>query len=475
MSTTRAPEPGHRRVEPTRRRRFDVTLVLAVLLPLLAVAALLGVDSDGSSSPSSSPARQPADTDLTSSVLICPSGAEGLQLASDTGARGTVEVQVGDAEATDAELAPRTVTEVPGGDGAAVVRAEGDVASALVGGRFSTPLGAAECGPPVFDQWFTGLGAGAKQASVLELVNPDAGPAVVETVLYGRNGVVEAPDLRGVTVPGGTVLRLDLSRIVPRRDELAAHVTTTRGRVSAAVLDSVDELGAGPSSSDYLPAQTAPSTSNLMLGLPTGEGRRTLVLANPGEDETRASVQVVTGDAVFVPEGVEDVVLPPQSVQQVPLSQVLAGAGGADAVGLLVESPTPVTATTRSFVDGDLALSTPGETITEPTATVVPAGAKQLLLGATPAADGGGDGGGAVTVTALDAEGARVDDERVEVATDRATVVDLPETAVLVRVAPRTRAGFSGSVLVTGDGAGLVRLRRLERGGLVPDVRPTLP
>ena len=118
---------------------------------------------------------------------------------------------------------------------------------------------------------------------MLELVNPDAGPAVVDAIAYGRRGAVDAPALRGVAVPGRSVVHIDLAERVPRRDDLALHVTTTRGRVSASVVDTYDELGSSGSATDYLPSQPAPTTSNLLLGLPEGTGRRTLLLANPAE------------------------------------------------------------------------------------------------------------------------------------------------------------------------------------------------
>ena len=214
-----------------------------------------------------------------------------------------------------------------------MVTTEGDLAPGLLAGRFGEPLVAPECRAPAFDEWFTGVGAGAKHSSVLELVNPDPGPAVVDVLAYGRRGPVDAPALRGVAVPGRSVVNLDLSQEVPRRDDLALHVTTTRGRVSASVLDTYDELGSGGSATDYLPSQAAPATSNLLLGLPDGTGRRTLLLGNPAETETRASIKVVTEDAVFAAVGTDDIVIPPQSVARVSVATLLRGKNAADAIG----------------------------------------------------------------------------------------------------------------------------------------------
>ncbi|HET6391610.1 MAG TPA: DUF5719 family protein [Blastococcus sp.] len=453
--------PGRRSATRSRGRRVDVTMLLAVGLPLLALVAALLVRPDDTQRGDVAP----QETALTQATLICPSGEAGVVVASDSDASGEVLVRQG-AQVESAELAPRRASGVRTGEAPAVVTAEGDLAPGLLAGRFGTPLVAPECRPPAFDEWFTGVGAGAKHSSVLELVNPDAGPAVVDAIVYGRRGPVDAPALRGVAVPGRSVVHIDLAQRVPRRDDLALHVTTTRGRVSASVLDTYDELGSSGSASDYLPSQPAPATSNLLLGLPEGTGRRTLLLANPAETETRASIKVVTEDAVFTAVGTEDVVVPPESVVRVSVAPLLRGQNADDALGLLVEADNPVTATARFYVDGDLTHATPPEPVDE-TSLIVPTGGKQLLLA-------GADRAGAVTVVSRDADGETVAEDRLEVDAGRGGVLDLPDEAVLIQVTTNGTA-IQGSVLVTGDGAAVFRLRPLQRSGLIADVRPGPP
>ena len=145
---------------------------------------------------------------------------------------------------------------------------------------------------------------------MLELVNPDPGPAVADITLIGPRGPVDAPSLRGITVPGGRSLRLDLAREIPMRGELAAHVVVSRGRLGVYAADSFDELGRGEAGVDWLAAQQ-PGEDLLLLGLPAGTGTRALVLANDGDDEVRAVVRVVTKDSAFRPQGLDDVRVPP--------------------------------------------------------------------------------------------------------------------------------------------------------------------
>ncbi|HET9422030.1 MAG TPA: DUF5719 family protein [Nocardioides sp.] len=458
MST---PTPGRRSAARSNGRRVDVTTLLAVALPLFAVLAVLLVRPDDPPQAD----FPPEETELTQATLICPSGDDGVVVASDTDASGEAVVRQGKQEEV-AQLSPGRATGVRTGEAPAVVATEGDLAPGLLAGRFGAPLVAPECRPPAFDEWFTGVGAGAKHSSVLELVNPDAGPAVVDAIAYGRRGPVDAPALRGVAVPGRSVVHIDLAERVPRRDDLALHVTTTRGRVSAAVVDTYDELGSAGSATDYLPSQPAPTTSNLLLGLPEGAGRRTLLLANPSESETRASIKVVTEDAVFTAVGTEDAVLAPQSVTRVSVSSLLRGRNADDALGLLVESTAPVTASARFYVDGDLAHAVPPEPVDE-TALLVPTGTKQLLVA-------GADRAGAVTVVSTDSDGEVVAEDRLEVDAGRGGVLDLPDEAVLITVSTNNTA-IDGAVLATGDGAAVYRLRPLQRSGLIADVRPGLP
>jgi hypothetical protein len=460
-SPTSEPAPG-RRTARVRGRRIDATVLLAVGLPVLALLAGLLV-SPGDTERTGGP---PEETALTRATVICPSSADpDVVVASDSDASGEVTVRQGRDEGP-ASLAPRQPTLVDTGKSPVVVTADGDLAPGLLAGRLATPLVAPECRPPAFDEWFTGVGAGAKHSSVLELVNPDSGPAVVDAIAYGRRGPVDAEALRGVPVPGRSVVRLDLARELPRRDDLALHVTTTRGRVNAAVLDTYDELGAGGSGSDYLPAQATPATANLLLGLPEGNGRRTLLVSNPTDTETRASIKVVTEDAVFAAVGTKDIVVPPESVERVSISTLLGGPNAADALGLLVESSAPVTASARLFVDGDLTHLGAAESVGE-ASLVVPPGEKRLVLG-------GATGAGSVRAIARNADGEVVSDERVEVAADRGAVLDLPEDTVVLSLTTNGTT-IGGSVVATGDGSAVLRARALVRSGLIADVRPGLP
>jgi len=449
------------------RRRVDVTTLLAVLLPLLTVAALLLVHPEV---PVAGP-RPPEETPLTRAVAICPSGDPEAYVTSASQAGGAVDFRLGDRDGTE-QVEPGRVTTLDGGSGPLVVRATGDLAPGLLAGRFATPLAAAECRAPASDQWFTGVGSGARHTSVLELVNPDAGPAVIDATLYGVGGIIDAPGLRGVAVPGRGVVRLSLAELVPRRDELALHVTTSRGRVTASIRDRYAELGTGGESTDWLGAQPEPATSNLLLGLTPGSGLRTLTLLNPSETETRARVQLVSPQSVFSPSGLGEVVLAPQSVTRVSLSDLLDTSAADGVLGLLVDAPQPITASIRSYVDRDLSHTVSGLPVSSATTVLAPAGDKQLLLA-------GASQSGSVSVTALAVDGTVLAEKRTEVLPGRGYVVDLPRRAALVTLSP-SQASVIGSLLVSDTdgsdrGATIIRFRPQVTSGLVGSVRPGLP
>ncbi len=466
MTDHATPAPGgsgHARV--SRSTRVDITTVVACVVPLLALVLALLVDADAD------PRRSapPAETPLTRASVICPSGGSDVVVASTSGESGPVSVTGGSGD-EEADVAPGTTSPVDVGRGAAVVTGSDALAPGLVAGRFADPLASYDCRPPAFDQWFTGVGAGARHRSVLQLVNPDGGRAVVDVEVLGQDGPVDAPALRGIAVRGGEERQIDLAEVLPRRDELALHVTVVRGRISASVDDTVRGIGSGRTGDDALAAQDAPATENLLLGLPSGAGPRRLVLANPGTTQARATLRLVTGDSVFAPAGLDEIDLPPQSVVRVSLTDVLAEAGsGADRpVGLLVDSNVPTTASLSMFTRGDLLSAVPVAPLVDAGTTVLPAGKKRLELGAATRA-------GVVTVALWDADGTALPEQRVEVAPGGVEVVELPGEARLATVTPE-RTPVSAVVLVTDDdGATLVRVREPIVTGLVPTVRPGLP
>ncbi|MBJ7358434.1 DUF5719 family protein [Nocardioides sp.] len=465
---------------PTRRLRPD--LVVAAALPVVCLAALLVTTPDAGGS-GAGERRAPELTALTSASVVCPSalgpgtGAGAfVGVTTLTEADGELQAGLGD-DVRAVEVAPSRVSSVeaatgptpvaPGGP--VVVSGTDDLAPALVAGRSSSsPLTATDCRPPSAEQWFAGLGSGATHSSVIELVNPNAGRAVGDVVLWSQSGPLDVPELLGVSVPGGDGVKIDLGALIPRRGELMAQVTTSRGRLAVDVADSVDELGTGLAATDWLAPQAEPSSRNLLLGLTRSAGERTLVLGNPGDDEVRVTVRFVTPDAVFAPAGLEPVAVAPGTTKPVTLTGLLDEAVAQGATGLLLDSTGPVVANLRQLAGGDLSEVSTVSPFGSATAVLVPAGKARLLL-ADPA------GVGLATVVALDASGTELSREEIELVPDTGATVALPEGTALVRVTPERTTVRAALVVTSEQGVAVLPLRELLTDGLVPDVRPALP
>lgn len=464
MSDPTSPGTGRRTASA---RRVSPTAVLAVVLPLLTVGALALVQPDPE--PATQQAADAVAVDQAD--LVCPpaigAGSTVAVVPAGDLEDGSATVDSGDGQGTDVALRTDSVTALRDRDRATYVRARGPVAAQLLAARFQPErLAAAECALPRPRSWFTGVGADAYHASVLQLANPDTGPAVADVTVLGRTGPIDVPELRGLTVQGGRTVQVDLTEAVPTRSELALEVVVSRGRLGATLADSIPALGTRRLTRDWLPPSGEPASEQLLLGLAEGRGRDVLGVANPGEDEVRVELRVVTADAAFVPEGLDEITVAPGGVESLPLTEQLRGQVGEGALGIEVRSTGPVTAGLASVVDGDRVLapvvSHVGQAITSP----VPPGRSSLVL-----ADA--EGAGVAVVASYDG-GELLHEERVELTEGSGGRVALPEHATLVRVTPR-RTAVAAALVSTGRGATVLPLQELVRTALVPDVRPGLP
>ncbi|WP_370249262.1 DUF5719 family protein [Nocardioides sp.] len=470
---TRRADRASQGARTVRGTRVDLRGFAAVLvLPVLVVGAALGVRS----SADPLPARAPRTTPLALGTLVCPPGDGAVRVTSTATVPGTVAVadaRTGEDDATPVEVRPGVVSTTRTGSGPVVVIGRDAAAPGLVAARVERPLAAAECRPPEVDVWFTGVGAGAKHRSTLQLTNPDEGRAVVDVTVFGRTGVVEATGLRGIAVPGGASRALDLATLLPRRDDLALHVVTSRGRISASVSDSYTEIGRGAAGIDAVPVQPAPARTLTLLGLPDGTGQRSLVIGNPGDAQTTVEVRLVTASSTFVPAGIEPVDVAPGSVVRVQIAPLLqqaardAGGRGERLLGLELRAGAPITADLLMFVAGDLAHAGVAVPLERTALTPLPPGRRTLVLAGAPRE-------GAVVVRTWDEAGQPLEPIRVDVAPGRAERVVLPEAARLLAVAPQG-SEVRAAVLAEDDGATVLRPLQPILTGVVPDVVGGLP
>jgi len=461
MAEPTAPAPGGRRraAETTSRRPSPLT-ILALVIPLLTVAALALVRPAAEQQASHAPTDAPLDRVTT----VCPArlpGADEVRFGSTGLASGELALRVGRREETQ-----------PVTDGVAareerryvVVNGTGDLAEGLVASR-SGGGSATDCDQPAPERWFTGVGASAEHTSTLTLINPDRGPAVADVTVWDGSGQVDVPALRGVRVPGGRSTSFDLATVVPNRDALALRVVVTRGRLASSVVDVVDPVGRGRPVREWLPSQAEPAATSYVAGVGTARAERVLTLANPGDSEVRVALELVSEESEFAPEGVDEVTLAPATVTEVDLTRVLRGRLLQGVQALRLEATGPVTASLRTRTAGDLALATAGSAVDGDAAVALPAGSKRFVVtGATAP--------GLVTLRAWAEDGsAVVRQRRVELDPATAARIRVPDDAVLALLSiERTSAVVS--VEVDDRGLSVLPLPQLDTTSQVPDVRP---
>jgi hypothetical protein len=383
------------------------------------------------------------------------------------------EVSVGSGGSSSSVSVSTGAVSPLGGQGAAVVEGDDALAPGLLGLRAGTdPLTTQDCSVPSSTQWFTGVGAGAAHDSVIELVNPDAGPADADITLYGGRPFT-ARQLHGITIPAHRTVSLDLGAIAPRRVLLSAQVQVTRGRLGVHVLDSRTNLATHRVRHEWIPRQSEPALDNLLLGLPTGHGTRTLQIANPGTDVVRAQVKIVTGDTSFVPAGLDTITVKAGATTSVSLTKVLDKALADGALGVEIVADGPVTASVLTDLGTDLSMTVPDTVIRSEAATLLPVAAGKGAIAVTGTLYLSADSAGAATVTAYDASGKKLLDKRVGEQQGHTVAVRLPRGAAFVKVVPES-TDLRGAVVLTGAGASVIPLHELLTQGLVPQIQPGL-
>jgi hypothetical protein len=468
--------PGRRVRMPdvVRRRRtprFDLTTVLAVLLPLVTIGLLALVHQ----SHVTTHAEPPSLTRLTRSLVVCPSASGSATtgaVSTASGTSGHLTVGSGTSNATVQVRTPRTTPVHIAG--AFVAQGADALAPGVLGLRSGTsPVTGLDCPVPAPDQWFTGIGARADHDSILQLVNPDTGPAIADITLFGTHEF-DAQRLHGVRISGHTTVSLDLGKLVPKRPLMSANVQVTRGRLAVHVLDTVTNLATKKVQREWMPRQLAPAADLEMLGLPPGAGTRNLAVANPGTDVVRVQVEIVTGDTSFVPKGLKPLIVDPGATTRLSLSHVLGSAALKDgAIGLALHADGPVTASLVTGLATDRVITVPSDLVHQEAATLLPVASPHAARASQVSATVylSADTAGSARVTAYDASGKRLLRRTAALQQGRTVSVRLPEGASYLQVTP-SKTPIRGAVLVTGNGATVIPLHELLTRGLVPQISP---
>lgn len=320
-------------------RRLVVTVPVLVALVLAALVAFVPGPQERS--------RGPLDVPVEVTSYACPGGQGRSVVLSQVEAGDEADVTGGaDAAPVDALLDPEVVRSAQTGRTDLLVRQTGAASGAVghTGARVGGTLVVQRCPGIVDEAWFVDLASTSSHDSVLVLSNLSAAPAVVDLSLWGPDGEVEGVGTSGVVIEPGQVRRVPMTELAAGEETLALRVDRERGAVAAVVEDTA------PRGRELLAAAQAPTRSLGIGPLVASEDDRALTLVNPTDTSGRARVEALGPDGSFVPEGLDEIELPSDSVTSVPLPEAL----GAQSVSLVLDSDVPVTGAVVTTGSGDV-------------------------------------------------------------------------------------------------------------------------
>lgn len=215
----------------------------------------------------------------------------------------------------------------------------------------------ARCGPPGSDFWFISPET-TKLRTELYLINADDAPADAHVGVQTDSGPrLGAPD-SGIVVPPHSMVVQSLDKLVGSARAASLHVTTSTGRVVAAIR----ETGKAGKPGIWLPPAPPPATTQVLAGLPDTTGTRELFITVPGGAPARVKVTAVTPRGTYQPTGgsgisllgrlTTGITLPslsghPGSIKisaNVPVTAVLEVSGGpAGSPGAFISGSGPIT------------------------------------------------------------------------------------------------------------------------------------
>jgi hypothetical protein len=156
----------------------------------------------------------------------------------------------------------------------------------------------ARCAQAGSDFWFVGPGS-AKLHFYMYLMNADNEPADVAVSVQTDSGPLLGAQDSGIVVPPHSMVVQTLDKLVHAAKAVALHVTTSTGRVVAAVRESTSASDEGT----WLPVAEEPATRQYLAGLPGTSGARQLYVTVPGNASAEVKVTVITARGSYQPTG----------------------------------------------------------------------------------------------------------------------------------------------------------------------------
>ncbi len=268
-------------------------------VPRLGITSRVSV---GAAPLSGAPTAGAGPTPGSGSLQAHPNGAPTTAQVLPVKAAGQVAVGLGTTLDRDALVVAAQGPLSAGLEAEQVTRAEQGRNRGLAGLR---------CDVPRTEAWFVGGGTSLLDETTLVLVNVDDTPATVDVSVFTSSGPADPRQGQGITIAPHSRVLVAMDTLAPDRRLLTVHVHSRRGRVAAGLRQSMLS-GKVPLGVDWIPQSVPPATTVTVPGVPAivDSGTRTLILSNPGTDDTVVSVQLTTSNGQFVPAGLDQVSVP---------------------------------------------------------------------------------------------------------------------------------------------------------------------
>ena len=262
---------------------------LAVLLSVLGISSVLSVAVTTQNFSESYP------------VVVCPPTLDGLGSQISLSSKKTPFQRLQNRTTKTAQV---KVLRLPVNKDSLVITSEG-VTPVVWQSRSGSWAGGALCVAPASSQWFVGGAADVTTRGRLIVVNSGLSDAVVDVESFTENG---KQPLRTINVSSKNYVVIPLDSLAPGDKTLTVHVAPRSGRVNAFM---IDEQGKGLKAlgGDLVNASTAASKSVVIPAIPNQNSRNTpasphtLRVLAPGDVDASITVEVLSGDGVFVPVG----------------------------------------------------------------------------------------------------------------------------------------------------------------------------
>jgi hypothetical protein len=306
------------------------------------------------------------DRGTSISILSSVNGEGRLSSFSAGESTGAVEFRTGGSGAVT----------VPAGDAGAVGTAGGLVempsdttaAAAVITGPETRA--AESCGDAPTDIAFISGGSTISDAFFeIQLINPYAGEANVDLTVFSENGVETNEAFNSVIVPALSSISLDLTQIIPGREQISVNIEPSRGSVLA--------YGRQTIGAEVAMWRAVAPGQEWWLPVPPGGATKQMIISSPEAAEIEYQVDLY-GPEGFV-EAHDSGVIAPRGNVTVPLAAITEGA-----VGVRVISTGPVVPALR--IDSPEGLAwTAASPVTAPVwllpgASAPPGGAGTLVI-----------------------------------------------------------------------------------------------